>query len=604
MNPVRWEIIASAAREAAAAPHGERGGIIERAATLLNLSVKRTHSLVAAAARKLGLAPERKRRSDAGDSAIADTELELIAGVLNRSQRNGKDMMTIEAAIDMLYSSGQIAARLSVSQVCRLLKERGMDRRTLATPAPHVRMRVEHINAVWQIDASVCVLYRTPKGETLILEEGVHYKNKPENIQRVMDSLLTRFVCTEVASHAIAVRYYIGGERVESALDFLMWVMTQRACNDNPMPLHGVPFMLYTDQGSMFKAAAWRNFCGAMSIRHEMHAPGNSQATGSVETAQNIVERGLEARLRFIDPLSITVDRLNLLAEQWMHVRNGNKTHSRHKMTPYAAWSTIRPEHLRLAPSLDIMRALPVSLAAPRTVSGNLTVSYAIKGQGSREYNLRYVPGISPRDKVLVAINPLAAPAARVGVTDRDTGEILWHDVQPLETGWMGYDADAPVLGKDDYKALPATPADELRARIKAQAFAQGDKPVTAGEVEAAEKAKATPYLGQFDPLADLAAKAAALPAFFQRPGTAHATTAVNVEPARLSVADACKRLKTALGEAYQPSTYAWLSRQHGEAGVPEDVVSGMIAAHRTPAQASDTPQPGLRVIGGVSHGA
>ena len=36
----------------------------------------------------------------------------------------------------------------------------------------------------------------------------------------------------------------------------------------------------------------------------------------------------------------------------------------------------------------------------------------------------------------------------------------------------MGYAADAPVLGKDEYRALPATPADERRARIAAQAFA------------------------------------------------------------------------------------------------------------------------------------
>lgn len=602
MNPVRWEVIANAAREAAAAPHGECGGIIERAAKLLNLSVQRTHTLVAAAARKLGLAPERKRRADAGQSAISDAELETIAGVLYLGERNEKDMLTVEAAVDMLYAAGKISARLSVSQVTRRLRERGLDRRTLAAPAPHVRMRVEHINAVGEMDASVCVLYRTPKGELLILEEGVHYKNKPENLKRVMDSLLTRFVYTEVASGAIAVRYYLGGERTESALDFLMWCMTQRTYNDNPMPLHGVPHMLYTDQGGMFKSSAWKNFCGAMSIKHQMHAPRNSRATGSVETAQNIVERGLEARLRFIDPLTITVDKLNLLAEQWMHVRNGTKKHSRHKMTPYAAWSTITSEHLRLAPSMDIMRALPVSLAEPRTVSGNLTVSYALKGQGSVEYSLRYVPGVSVRDKVLVAINPLAAPAARVGVTDRDTGEIVWHDVQPVGAGWLGYVADAPVLGKDEYKAMPTTPADAARERIKARAFGRPGQPATPGEVAAAEKAKATPYFGQFDPLADLAAKAAKLPAFFQRPGAAHNPAAVSVEPARLSVAEACKRLKAALGDAYQPSTYSWLSQRHGDAGVPESVVAGMVAAHRAPPVQEEAPS--LRVIGGSRHGA
>ena len=600
MDAIRMELITNAARAAAAAPHGQRGEIVQRAAEALNLSVQRTHALVSKAARQLGLQTPRKRRADAGASTITDGELEQIAGAILHDRRAGKWMIPLEDTIDMLHAAGRIETRLSASHVGRLLRQRGLDGRSLAAPRPHVRMRTEHVNAVWQIDASVCVLYKTPKGELLLLEEeGVHYKNKPGNLVQVMDQLLVRFVGAEHASGAIALRFYTGGETTENALDFLMWMMTQRfnAAGDG-MPLHGVPFMLYTDQGGAFKSAATRNFCSAMDVRQGWHAPRNSRATGLAESSQNIAERGYESRLRYLDPATITVERMNAMAELWMHARNGGKKHSRHGMTPYAAWSTITAEHLRLAPSMELMRELPVSLAQPRQVSGNMSVSFAIKGQGSRDYDVRYVPGVSPRDKVLVAVNPLAAPAVRVGVTDRDTGEIVWHQVEPVKDGWMGYAADAPVLGKDDYKAMPATPADTRRARIAAQAFATPAGPATPAQVAAAQKAGVSPYVGQFDPFADIKAKAAALPAYMQRTGTPHAAAAPTVEPLRLSVAAVCKRMRAALGSEYDPGTYAWLTERYGDAGVPEDVVAGLIAARRQ-ALAPVALPAGLRAVGG-----
>ncbi len=600
MDAIRTEVIMNAARDAAAAPHGERGQIIERAAALLNRSKQRTQTLVSKASLELGVKQPRKRRSDAGESSITDAELELIAGTILLDRRAGKWMISMTDTIDMLHAAGKIATRLSPNHVSRLLRERGLDGESLIAPKPHVSMRTEHMNAVFQIDASTCVLYKTPKGELLLLEEdGVHYKNKLGNLVRVMDQLLTRFVCVEHASGSKAIRFYSGGETTENALAFLMWVMTQRIdAAGNPMPFHGVPFTLYTDQGGCFKSAPFKNFCSAMGIKQEWHAPRNSRATGSGESGQNITERGFESRLRFVDPLTITIERLNGLGELWMHSANGTKKHSRHGMFPYQAWSTIGPEHLRIAPCMEIMRELPVSLAQPRQVSGNMTVSYALKGQGSREYDLRYVPGVSPRDKVLVSVNPFAAPAVRVGVTDRETGEIVWHQVDPVAEGWMGYRADAPVLGKGQFQAMPATPADERRARIAAQAYATSEGLATPEQVKAAQKAGAAPYAGQFDPFADIKAKAASLPTFLQRPGTPHSTVAPAVEAARMSVAAACKYMRQELGDAYDPSTYGWLSDRHGSAGVPEDVVKGLVAARRQALTATPIPG-GLRAVGG-----
>lgn len=587
------DILINAAHECAGAAHGQRGAVVERAARVLNLSPQRTHALVAKTARSLGLSAPRKKRADAGDSAISAADLDAIAGARWKDMRHGKHMITLEDTINMLYQAGHISARLSASHVARLLRQRGLDLDSLTAPAAHTSLATSHINAVWQVDASVCVLYRAPGGELRLIEEGgVHYKNKPQNLVRVIDKLLTRFVAVEHASGCIAARFYVGGETTENLLDFLMWAFTQRhGADGTPMPFHGVPYMLYTDQGAMFKSAPVRSFLSAMDVRQRWHAPGNARATGSAEVAQNIFERGFESRLRFIDRASLDVPTLNALAEQWMHAFNGGKKHSRHGMTRYAAWATISSQHLRTAPSMSVMRSLPASLAQPRTVGTDMQVSY----EGT-PYSVRYVPGVSPRDKVLVCVNPLAAPAVRVGVTDRDTGEILWHEVQPVQTGFMGYAQGAPLLDKDQYQGAPATPADQRRARIAAQAYAQGGTAAAPTQVQAAEKAAATPYQGQFDPFADHKATAASLPHFLQRPGTAHEVAATSVAPELLSVASACQLMRQELGSDYDTGTYARLAERYS-AGVPRDVVRQLIDERRQALQPPAAPSR-LRVVG------
>lgn len=591
------ETLNQAARQCAQAAHGDTTAIVQRTAQALDLSIGRAYALITKTSQALGLSQPRKRRCDAGASAITDDELQLIAGVMRTSCRHGKWMLATQDAIEMLVANGKIANPLSAGRVNKLLRERGLHPDQLGAPAPSVRMQVDRVNEVAQMDASIGVLYRTPKGEMLFLQEGVHYKNKPENLVRVLPDLLTRWVLTEYASGAIAARFYRGGETTEAALDFLMWAMTQRTdVQGRAMPFHGVPDMIYTDQGAWAKSGLFKNFCSAMGMKHQTHAPYNSQATGQVENAQNLFERGFESRLRFMDPQALTIERLNAGAELWMHSYNGTRKHSRHQMTRYAAWSLIRSDELRIAPPIDVMRALPATVAQKRQVRSDMTVSFAWRDLGRKDYDVRYVKGLSPKDEVFVTVNPFALPSVRVGVTDRDTGEIIWHQVEPVAKTALGFNATAPHLNGSDYKALPATPADARRQAIAAQAYAVGGKLATAEQAEAAQRKNATPYLGQFDPLADI--KAAQVPTYLQRPGTPHNVAAPTLEPVRLSVAEACKRMRQALGDRYDPGTYAWLTERHGSAGVGEDTVAGLIEARRQ-AELAVAAVPGLRAVGG-----
>lgn len=144
--------------------------------------------------------------------------------------------------------------------------------------------------------------------------------------------------------------------------------------------------------------------------------------------------------------------------------------------------------------------------------------------------------------------------------------------------------------------SVPRTPSDTYRKAIAAQAYATPQGPATIEQSDAAIKRKQAPYVGQFDPLADL--KAAKVPAYLSKVGVAHAAAAPTVEAARLSVAEACQRIKLALRDDYDINTYVWLTERHGNAGVPEDAVQALIAQHRE-AAAATVPQVGLRAVGG-----
>ncbi|WP_328300355.1 hypothetical protein [Paralysiella testudinis] len=60
------------------------------------------------------MAPARKRRADAGRSALTRTEAEYIGSlILETMRKNGKRMTTVEEAVNMLRANGLIEAETS-----------------------------------------------------------------------------------------------------------------------------------------------------------------------------------------------------------------------------------------------------------------------------------------------------------------------------------------------------------------------------------------------------------------------------------------------------------------------------------------------------------
>ena len=111
----------------------------------------------------------------------------------------------------------------------------------------------------------------------------------------------------------------------------------------------------------------------------------------------------------------------------------------------------------------------------------------------------------------------------------------------------------------------------------------------TAGEAEAARKAKTLPLQGQFDPYKPI--QDAELPTFMSRRGTEHNLQAPNVVVQPLTHLQAAKSLRNSMSDAWQPEHFQWLQKNYPN-GIQEDELQSVEQQLRN-------PKPSLKVVGG-----
>ncbi|MBF0802928.1 MULTISPECIES: DDE-type integrase/transposase/recombinase [unclassified Neisseria] len=498
MNAAMTERLAEIAREAEQRGHGSKTAYLKEQAAELGLSLATLHRKLEAVVLK----PKRKRRADAGKSALTREEAQMISTlVMETMRKNGKRLTTVGAAVEMLRANGAIAAekvdeatgeitRLSDSTIIRALREYKLHPDQLLQPEPVTRMKSEHPNEWWQIDPSLCVLYYLPRnGKDTGLRVASYeefYKNKPGNLKKIELDRVWRYTGTDHTSGAICVRYYFGGETSANLCDFFIYMMQQKA-DVGKDPFRGVPKNVMLDPGSANTSAAFKNLCKALDVHVQINKPGKPRAKGQVEKANDIVETAFESSLKLVEVGSI--EELNGLAERWMCYYNGTKVHSRHGMTRYQAWNRIKAEQLILPPPAEYCRELAVSAPKEAKVSPDLEIRF-----GGRYYSVKDIPGVMVGQKLMVAKNPWDETGARIATWDAQGNEI-WQPVTALEFNEFGFREDAARLGSE-YKAPAETPAQ--KARKEQEKLATGA--ATLAEAEAKRKGKALPFGGRIDP--------------------------------------------------------------------------------------------------------
>lgn len=565
MTPVTDRLLALL-RAAEAQPHGARGALYAAAADELGLSLPTLHRRLRALRRNRSLRAERRQRSDAGETALTLAEAMSLSGVLMESIRgNGKRLYSVGDAMAALRANGLLRAErvdqntgevmpLSESAVHRALRGYGLHPDQLLQPAPATELASRHPNHVWQIDASLCVLYylRPSAGGGLqVMEADKYYKNKPAHVARIAHERVWSYEITDHASGWIYVEYVLGAESGENLCSVLINAMQERDHNDI---LHGVPRILYMDPGSANTSAMALNLCRSLGIEAIAHAPGNARATGQVENARNLIERKFESGLKF-RPVADLAE-LNALAAQWRVLYNATARHRRHGMTRSAAWMRITTDQLTKAPPVAVCRELAVAAPVPRKVTPKLRVSF-----GGQEYNVATVPGVLVGEQVLITRNPWrddAAQVVQIGADGRET----YHVVARIERDDFGFAVNAAEIGAT-YRRPPDTRAQADRAAIEQLMTGTA----SAAEAASERKRKAIPLGGRFDPF--LAAAEVELPTYLPRRGSEHGLTPTHVEIPPLSHIAAAKLLRARLGERWTPDSMARLKRDW-PLGVPE----------------------------------
>ncbi len=539
----------------------------------------------------------RKRRSDAGQSALTLDEAKLIsAALMETTRKNDKRLYSIKDAVTMLRANNAIRAEfldmetgelrpLSESTIHRALRMYGLHPDQLLAPAPVTEMASKHPNHVWQIDASLCTLYYLGNGAKGLqgMEGQVYYKNKPGNLERVSANRVWRYVVTDHTSGWVYVEYVLGAESGENLCSVFINAMQERSGADM---MHGCPVMIVTDPGAAMTGALFRNLCRALGISLVINAVGNARAKGQVENANNLVETKFEPGLK-LRPVA-SLDELNTLAKAWRENFNATEVHRRHGQARSQVWMKIRADQLIKAPSVEACRELAVATPESRKVTPKLRVSF----QG-REYDVSTVPGVMVGEKVMVTRNPWRDDAAQVVLVGED-GRDVFHVVHEVFKDENGFSEKAAMFG-ESYKRHADTPAQTALKDIE-QLVTGTDSQAAA---EAARKAKALPFGGQFDPYKHI--DDATLPTYLPRRGTAHDLVAPKVEMPPLSHVDAAKQIKPRVesaGGEWTADRFRWLQQRYPD-GVPQDQLDTIVAELSGPRAGHQRPLQLLRAAGG-----
>lgn len=581
------------------AAKGEKAALKESMARQLNCSLATLHRHLKA----VGYSDGRKPRSDKGRSVVGVEDAHLLASALSAATRqNGKRTLSLDDARELMGTNGKLPGlvdtetgeirSVSASTISRVLRRHGLHPDQIAAPAPHMPMRYPHPNHTWQIDASVCVVFYLADGGARLMDQSRFYKNKPEQLRSIEQQRVIRFVCWDGCSGTVIVRYYLGEESAENLIDFFIWCVQQRTHRGQPMPFYGVPKILHTDQGAANRSHLFGALLQALDVRLITHMPGNSRATGGVESGQNLVETRFEHKLSFCRTSDL--DDLNAKAEVWMHAFNASRPHSRHGHARYAAWTTIRAEHLRIPPAEDILRALPTSRVETRVVEGDLSIGYAPARLKGARYDVSAVPGVWVGGTVEVSLNPYERDANGVQfvrVRVPATGDDTWTSCAPLSIGLDGTRTDAPEFGSD-YASLGDTLVDRNRKALMKTAY-DAD---TLGEAKRRKFDKTPAFMGGIDPFAP--ESRVQLPSFLPKRGTQlNVPTPVQVESKPYSHIEATRWAFGRLGRGLTPEENA-LVREMWPDGVPEAELETMLA--RVRGEVLDAPVAaagGLRLV-------
>lgn len=595
MNAVLNERLNAIAAQLGKLPHGTKSAFMQKEAEKLNMSVAKLYKEL----ERVMMKPERKRRSDAGKTALTLQDAQMISAlILETMRKNGKRLMTVERAVEVLIANKEIdptrvdkesgeVLTLSTSTIIRALKLYKLHPDQLLQPAPVNAMQSLYPNHVWEIDASLCVLFYLPKqGKDTglrMMNADEFYKNKPKNIVKIEQDRVWRYVISDHCSGCLFVWYVFGGENSENLCEAFIQAMQPKA-DILKDPMRGRPTDVMLDAGSANTGYGFQNLCKQLGVNVLINKVGNPRSKGQVENGNNLVELDFESSLKLIHIENI--EQLQGLANRWMRYFNGQKIHSRHGKTRYQAWQKIQSEQLILPPPAEYCRELVLSKPEQRKVKPELTVDFE-----GREFDVSKVPFVMVGEKITIAKNPWQQYSAQVQCFD-EHGKEYWLVAPEVVRNDFGFRVDAAIIGEQFHAhadTLAQTNAKELE-KLAMQAD-------TLEQAAQNRKAKHLPFGGRIDPFAHQEkVLSESKTAYIPKRGSQMDYNKMDVQAAVLSEFELRKIMKQRIDEMGLDWDLA-LQRLKDEYpnGAPESELETVFAA-------ITQPEPKLRLITGT-HG-
>lgn len=329
----------------------------------------------------------RKERRDKGISSAPREVLDKASMLMLASRRvsNEIPLPACDAKM-MLEDSGIETGSVSTSWFLSRLRQEKISAKDLLKPAPHVRLLSDHPNHVWQFDVTNCLQYflDIKKGLGERDTEMTMYKNKVVKTAKAIKKELLRYAVVDHCSGAFFFHYfYATGERAADGSEFLFRAMRpkdeiiKRTWNGESgaklgkYRMHGVPFVLVADRGSIVAAKANQALFESLRIDLKPHMPGNPRAKGAIEGLMHYINR-FEARLKFQRPADL--DELNRWALDWCIYSNG-VPRMRDIAPRSVLWSYITSDQLRLCPEESLYRLLIKEPTITRIADGSRIIS-------------------------------------------------------------------------------------------------------------------------------------------------------------------------------------------------------------------------------------
>ncbi len=338
----------------------------------------------------------RGEKQNKGETVCPTEILDTIAARVRISVKKGAtDKYDINTSIkkeyEILKEEGYHIP-VSYQRICTLLRDLKVDRQSLVSPKPFVRLDTPHVNYAHLFDITNCLQWHLQKGKGMTEEDIITwlYPNKVLEYAKKRDKSLKllRYVMIDHKSRAFYFQYfYTTGERAQDGAEFFYKAWADKrpliqkilgiADYDGLYQFKGLPKFIYTDGGPIFKDTAIKNLMKQLGVEVLIHQTHNPRAKGMVERHMKIIGDNFESNLRRFK--IETLEELNQYALDWCIRFNNEKLVSKTNFSRSQLWRKIKPDELRILPPKDIYNTLISKDEETRVLNGNCEFSY--KGQ-------------------------------------------------------------------------------------------------------------------------------------------------------------------------------------------------------------------------------